>query len=86
MTGTGDLYQPVHMESNTGVRVQYDRWNEDNINMDVEGGQSTLTRMYSHMCMGSAGVAVKAAGALAALLSLYILGYVTGFYVHKCGV
>lgn len=74
------------MESNTGARVQYDRWNEDNINMDMEGGQSSVTRMCDHMCVGSAGVTVKAAGALAALLSLYILGYVTGFYVHKCGV
>ncbi|CAL1605364.1 unnamed protein product [Knipowitschia caucasica] len=74
------------MESNTGAGVQYDRWNEDNINVDVEAGQSSLTRMYSRVCGSSAGVAVKAAGALAALLALYILGYVTGFYVHKCGV
>ncbi|KAK7884761.1 hypothetical protein WMY93_027884 [Mugilogobius chulae] len=74
------------MDSNTGARVHYDRWNEDNINVDVEAGQSILTRMYSDMCVGSAGVTVKVAGALAALVSLYILGYVTGFYVHKCGV
>ncbi|XP_072304653.1 small integral membrane protein 1 [Eucyclogobius newberryi] len=74
------------MESNTGARVQYDRWNEDNINVDVEAGQTTMSRMYSRVCVGTAGITVKAAGALAALISLYILGYVTGFYVHKCGV
>lgn len=73
------------MESNSGARVQYDRWNEDNINMNLEAEQSILTRMYSRVCVGSAGVVVKAAGALAALISLYILGYVTGYYVHKCG-
>lgn len=74
------------MESNSGARVQYDRWNDDNINMDVEADQTILTRMYSRVCVGSAGVVVKAAGALAALISLYILGYVTGYYVHKCAV
>lgn len=73
------------MDSNTGDRVQYDRWNEDNINMDVEGAQPTLTRLYRHLCVGNTGIAVKVAGALAALVSLYILGYVTGYYVHKCG-
>ncbi|KAL7398405.1 hypothetical protein ABVT39_009260 [Epinephelus coioides] len=65
--------------------VQYDRWNEDNINMDIEAPQSTAMRIYNTVCSGSSGVAVKAAGALAALVSIYILGYITGYYIHKCG-
>ncbi|KAM6930192.1 small integral membrane protein 1 [Lycodopsis pacificus] len=72
------------MDSNSAGSVQYDRWNEDNINMNVEATQSAEMRIYNRVCNGSLGVAVKAAGALAALVSVYIIGYVTGFYVHKC--
>ncbi|XP_059190064.1 small integral membrane protein 1 [Centropristis striata] len=72
------------MDSNNAGSVQYDRWNEDNINMDVQASQSTVRRIYSSVCHGNSGKAVKAAGALAALVALYILGYVTGYYVHKC--
>ena len=32
------------MEPNGTSSVQYDRWNEDNINMNVEGSQSTMMR------------------------------------------
>ncbi|XP_051280974.1 small integral membrane protein 1 [Dicentrarchus labrax] len=72
------------MDSNSAGSVQYDRWNEDNINMNVEGSQSTVMRIFNTVCMGSTGIAVKTAGALAALVSIYIIGYVTGYYVHRC--
>ncbi|AWP09306.1 putative small integral membrane protein 1 isoform 2 [Scophthalmus maximus] len=72
------------MDSNSGGSVQYDRWNEDNINMNVEASQSTTRRIYDRMCIGSTGIAVKTAGALAALVSIYFIGYVTGYYIHKC--
>ncbi|KAM8864175.1 small integral membrane protein 1 [Spinachia spinachia] len=72
------------MESNGVASVQYDRWNEDNINMNVEPPQSPVIRIYNRVCNGSTGVAVKAAGALAALVFVYIMGYITGYYVHKC--
>ncbi|KAM6981786.1 small integral membrane protein 1 [Tautogolabrus adspersus] len=72
------------MESNGAGNVQYDRWNEDNINMNVEASQSTVTRIYNRVCTGNTGLAIKVAGALAALVSIYIIGYVTGYYVHRC--
>nr|XP_046253210.1 small integral membrane protein 1 [Scatophagus argus] len=72
------------MDSNNAGSVQYDRWNEDNINMNVEAPQSTLMRIYNRMCTGSTGIAVKTAGALSALVAIYIIGYVTGYYVHRC--
>ncbi|AWP09328.1 putative small integral membrane protein 1 [Scophthalmus maximus] len=72
------------MDSNSGGSVQYDRWNEDNINMNVEASQSTTRRIHDRVCIGSTGIAVKTAGALAALVSIYIIGYVTGYYIHKC--
>lgn len=71
------------MESNSTGSVQYDRWNEDNINMNVEASQSASMSIYNRVCNGSWGVAVKAAGALAALVSVYVIGYVTGYYVHR---
>uniref|UniRef100_A0A4W5PF94 Uncharacterized protein n=1 Tax=Hucho hucho TaxID=62062 RepID=A0A4W5PF94_9TELE len=36
------------------------------------------------ICTGNLGIAIKVAGALAALVAVYIIGYVTGYYVHKC--
>uniref|UniRef100_A0A3Q3JEJ2 Small integral membrane protein 1 n=1 Tax=Monopterus albus TaxID=43700 RepID=A0A3Q3JEJ2_MONAL len=66
------------MDSNSAGCVHYDRWNEENINMNAEAS------IYKRVCAGSTGIAVKTAGALAALVSIYILGYVTGYYVHRC--
>ncbi len=34
-------------DSNNGGSVQYNRWNEENINMNVEGSQSTTMRWDS---------------------------------------
>uniref|UniRef100_A0AAQ6IIK0 Small integral membrane protein 1 n=1 Tax=Anabas testudineus TaxID=64144 RepID=A0AAQ6IIK0_ANATE len=74
------------MDSNNHAEgVHYDRWNEDNINMNVEATQSTTMRIYNRLCIGKTGIAVKTAGALAAFVSIYIIGYVTGYYVHRCG-
>uniref|UniRef100_A0A3P9D2I2 Small integral membrane protein 1 n=1 Tax=Maylandia zebra TaxID=106582 RepID=A0A3P9D2I2_9CICH len=67
------------MDSNGSGSVQYDRWNEDNINMNVEASQ-----ICNSMCVGSTGIVVKAAGAVAALVAVYIIGYVMGYYIHRC--
>uniref|UniRef100_A0A3P8UWR1 Small integral membrane protein 1 n=1 Tax=Cynoglossus semilaevis TaxID=244447 RepID=A0A3P8UWR1_CYNSE len=72
------------MEPSNTPNVQYDRWNEDNINMDVDASQSTMTRLYNRMCVGSTGIAMKTVGALVALVFIYILGYTTGYYAHRC--
>uniref|UniRef100_A0A3B4XYA4 Small integral membrane protein 1 n=1 Tax=Seriola lalandi dorsalis TaxID=1841481 RepID=A0A3B4XYA4_SERLL len=72
------------MEPNSAGCVQYDRWNENNVNVNVEASQSTVMRFYYRVCVGSTGIAMKAAGALAALVSIYIIGYVTGYYIHRC--
>ncbi|KAG7520667.1 hypothetical protein JOB18_033796 [Solea senegalensis] len=72
------------MDSIKAGSVQYDRWNEDDINMNVETSQSAVMRLYVRICAGSHGTAVKTAGSLAALVSIYIIGYVTGYYIHRC--
>uniref|UniRef100_A0A3B5A981 Small integral membrane protein 1 (Vel blood group) n=1 Tax=Stegastes partitus TaxID=144197 RepID=A0A3B5A981_9TELE len=76
------------MEPNGTGSVQYDRWNEDNINMNVE---SRLCLTFSHiyrirntMCTGPTGIAVKVVGALVATVLVFIIGYVAGYYVHRC--
>ncbi|XP_075882153.1 small integral membrane protein 1 [Nelusetta ayraudi] len=72
------------MESNNAASVHYDRWNEENINVNVEANQTTNQRLYNRLCVGPTGVVVKAVGALAALVVVYMIGYVTGYYVHRC--
>uniref|UniRef100_A0A8B9GQI1 Small integral membrane protein 1 n=1 Tax=Astyanax mexicanus TaxID=7994 RepID=A0A8B9GQI1_ASTMX len=41
-------------------------------------------RMYNKLCTGQLGIAVRVAGSLAVMAAMYILGYITGYYVHKC--
>ncbi|KAJ8016677.1 hypothetical protein DPEC_G00009730 [Dallia pectoralis] len=69
------------MDSNT-ADAQYNRWNEDNINLNVAG--TGVTGFYNRVCTGTMGIAVKVGGALTALVAVYMIGYVTGYYVHKC--
>uniref|UniRef100_A0A3B5Q3V3 Small integral membrane protein 1 (Vel blood group) n=1 Tax=Xiphophorus maculatus TaxID=8083 RepID=A0A3B5Q3V3_XIPMA len=72
------------MESSGEGSVHYDCWNESNINMNVEASESTTRRLYNRLCIGNTGIALKALGALAALVGIYFIGYVTGYYVHRC--
>ncbi|KAM8838565.1 small integral membrane protein 1 [Synchiropus picturatus] len=72
------------MEPHRPNSVHYDRWNDDNVKIEVEPSESTMQRIHSRVCVGSTGIFVKTAGCLAALVSIYIIGYVTGYYVHKC--
>uniref|UniRef100_A0A3B1IV21 Small integral membrane protein 1 (Vel blood group) n=1 Tax=Astyanax mexicanus TaxID=7994 RepID=A0A3B1IV21_ASTMX len=74
------------------ANVQYNRWNDDNINLNVEASRTSLNgfesflycRMYNKLCTGQLGIAVRVAGSLAVMAAMYILGYITGYYVHKC--
>ncbi|XP_007570171.1 small integral membrane protein 1 [Poecilia formosa] len=72
------------MESNGENSVHYDRWNESNINMNVAASESTGRRLYNRVCTGYTGIVLKAVGALAVLVVIYVIGYVTGYYVHRC--
>ncbi|XP_037097192.1 small integral membrane protein 1 [Syngnathus acus] len=74
------------MEANDPGSVQYNRWNEDNINMNVAASLPPMTRLYNRTCTGKTGIVVKAAGALVAFMFVFIMGYLTGYYVHKCEV
>ncbi|KAF3835463.1 hypothetical protein F7725_028021 [Dissostichus mawsoni] len=81
----GRSYSLMDPNTTSAGSMQYDRWNEENIDMNVKASSQTNSqRIYSSVCNGSSGVAVKTAGALAALVSIYMIGYVTGYYVHRC--
>ncbi|XP_014345360.1 small integral membrane protein 1 [Latimeria chalumnae] len=68
--------------------VQYSRWNENNqdeVSISVSATEtSSYSRLYSKMCTGKMGIAVKVIGGIAAFWIIFIIGYVTGYYVHKC--
>ncbi|KAL1021079.1 hypothetical protein UPYG_G00008490 [Umbra pygmaea] len=68
------------MDSNTDGMQR--RWNEDNINLNVAG--TGLTGFYNRFCTGTMGIALKVSGALALLVAVYMIGYITGYYIHKC--
>uniref|UniRef100_A0A3B3TXP9 Small integral membrane protein 1 n=1 Tax=Poecilia latipinna TaxID=48699 RepID=A0A3B3TXP9_9TELE len=40
--------------------------------------------LYNRVCTGYTGIVLKAVGALAVLVVIYVIGYVTGYYVHRC--
>ncbi|XP_018925956.2 small integral membrane protein 1 [Cyprinus carpio] len=70
------------MESNE-ASVQYNRWNEDNMNIQVHS-QSRLIGHYNRLCTGRLGIVMKAAASLTMMVAIYIVGYITGYYVHRC--
>ncbi|KAM9299031.1 small integral membrane protein 1 [Gastrophryne carolinensis] len=68
--------------------VQYSRWNDTN---QDEVSVSTATaatpawrRVYTVLCTGRVGVVMKVLSGLALFWIIFIIGYVTGYYVHKC--
>ncbi|XP_016118419.1 small integral membrane protein 1 [Sinocyclocheilus grahami] len=71
------------MESNE-TSVQYNHWNEDNMNMQVPHSQSRLIGLYNRLCTGRLGIVMKAAVSLTVMVVIYIVGYITGYYVHRC--
>lgn len=41
-------------------------------------------RICRKLCTGKLGIAMKVLGGVALFWAIFILGYVTGYYVHKC--
>ncbi|XP_055984548.1 small integral membrane protein 1 [Sorex fumeus] len=79
--------------------VQYSRWepgSQAGVSMDTEpstGSASSWRGLLGAAAAppgapwglsGRLRVAVKALGALGLAWAIFILGYVTGYYVHKC--
>ncbi|KAG8434259.1 hypothetical protein GDO86_012582 [Hymenochirus boettgeri] len=68
--------------------VQYSRWNEnsqDQVNVNPSATVfPTWRRFYTMLCTGKIGIAMKVFGGLALFWIIFIIGYVTGYFVHKC--
>ncbi|XP_055023416.2 small integral membrane protein 1 [Misgurnus anguillicaudatus] len=71
------------MESNE-ASVEYNRWSEENINMKVPNSQSRLMGVCNRLCTGQLGIAMKLAALVVVIVVIFLLGYVTGYYVHRC--
>ncbi|XP_016415240.1 small integral membrane protein 1-like [Sinocyclocheilus rhinocerous] len=66
------------MESSE-TSVQYNRWNEDNMNMQVPHSQSRLIGLYNRLCTGRLGIVMKGTTSLTVMEVIYIVGYITGY-------
>ncbi|XP_007956417.1 small integral membrane protein 1-like [Orycteropus afer afer] len=70
--------------------VQYSRWKDssrDEVNVVAvanSGEASRCERVCRKLCTGKLGITMKVLGGVALFWVVFILGYVTGYYVHKC--
>ncbi|KAH0514779.1 Coiled-coil domain-containing protein 27 [Microtus ochrogaster] len=70
--------------------VRYSRWdnsNRDEVSMTAMSSTeepSCYRRLSQKLCSGKLGIAMKVLGGVALFWIIFILGYVTGYYVHKC--
>uniref|UniRef100_A0A4X2M6G1 Uncharacterized protein n=1 Tax=Vombatus ursinus TaxID=29139 RepID=A0A4X2M6G1_VOMUR len=54
------------------------------ITVALFGGLSPHTRICTKLCTGKLGIAMKVAGGIVLFWVIFIIGYVTGYYIHKC--
>ncbi|XP_016282927.1 small integral membrane protein 1-like [Monodelphis domestica] len=67
--------------------VQYNQWNnsQDEVSMSVSTLESSgCERVYNKLCTGKLGIAMKVVGGIVLFWVLFIIGYVTWYYIHKC--
>ncbi|XP_048417541.1 small integral membrane protein 1 [Stegostoma tigrinum] len=68
--------------------VQYSRWNDnaqDQITISISAIEASgCKRIYNKLCTGKLGIVMKVLGGIAVFWIIFIIGYVTGYYVHKC--
>ncbi|XP_048206085.1 small integral membrane protein 1-like [Perognathus longimembris pacificus] len=69
--------------------VHYSRW-DDSLRDEVSVAAVSSTeasccrRTFQKLCTGKLGVVMKVLGGIALFWAIFIPGYVTGYYVHKC--
>ncbi|XP_078498764.1 small integral membrane protein 1 isoform X2 [Lissotriton helveticus] len=76
------------MQPQDTAGVQYSRWNDssqDEVSVSTTPAEaSKWNRLYNLLCTGKCGIAVKVIGGMALFWIIFIIGYLTGYYVHKC--
>ncbi|XP_057606783.1 small integral membrane protein 1 [Hippopotamus amphibius kiboko] len=66
--------------------IQYRRW-EDEVRVASGPGAEEAPgwkRVSRKLCSGKLGISLKVLGGVVLFWAVFILGYVTGYYVHKC--
>ncbi|XP_073457498.1 small integral membrane protein 1 [Aquarana catesbeiana] len=78
----------VEMESQETPAVHYSRWTEqsqDEVSVSTSNTETPAwKRVYNTLCTGRIGILMKVLAGLALFWIIFIIGYVTGYYVHKC--
>ncbi|KAM4806349.1 small integral membrane protein 1 [Callospermophilus lateralis] len=70
--------------------VHYSKWDDssrDEVSMAAVSSTEEAScgrRVAQKLCSGRLGIAMKVLGGVALFWVTFILGYVTGYYVHKC--
>ncbi|XP_008149942.1 small integral membrane protein 1 [Eptesicus fuscus] len=65
--------------------VQYSRWEEVSVGaVSSPEEASCWQRLSGKLCSGRLGLTLRMLGGLALFWVIFILGYVTGYFVHKC--
>ncbi|XP_006196660.1 small integral membrane protein 1 [Vicugna pacos] len=70
--------------------IQYSRWangSRDAVSVAAGPGTeeaSSWQRISWKLCSGKLGISMKVLSGVALFWAVFILGYVTGYYVHKC--
>uniref|UniRef100_A0A8C5G364 Uncharacterized protein n=1 Tax=Gouania willdenowi TaxID=441366 RepID=A0A8C5G364_GOUWI len=68
-----------HMDASTS---RYEHFNETGSRTST--ALSAVMRFCSRVCVSTSGTAGNAARCVAALFSVYVIGYLTGYYIHRC--
>ncbi|XP_008850890.1 small integral membrane protein 1 [Nannospalax galili] len=70
--------------------VHYSRWDDssrDEVSMTTTSRAeeaSCCSRIFQKLCTGKLGIVMKVLGGMTLFWIIFILGYITGYYVHKC--
>uniref|UniRef100_A0A3B3YBG3 Uncharacterized protein n=1 Tax=Poecilia mexicana TaxID=48701 RepID=A0A3B3YBG3_9TELE len=56
----------------------------DHLQLENLSASSSAGLLIQKVCTGYTGIVLKGVGALVALVVIYVIGYVTGYYVHRC--
>ncbi|XP_054114706.1 small integral membrane protein 1 isoform X1 [Callithrix jacchus] len=81
--------QPGNMQPQES-HVHYSRWEDgsrDGVSLEAVSSTeeaSCCRRISQKLCSGKLGIAMKVLGGVALFWIIFILGYLTGYYVHKC--
>ncbi|XP_039610882.1 small integral membrane protein 1 [Polypterus senegalus] len=71
-----------------GTDVQYVPSNDtrnDQVSFGtISSEPSRMMGYYNTVCTGTLGLGLKAVGLIVAIIFIFIIGYITGYYVHKC--